>query len=338
MADETIASQLVGQLLDAWPVQRWQAHRTVVAVSGGADSTALLLALSMIHRFAGVSPQLVVAHVNHATRADESDEDQRFVEELAVKLRVDLHVTRVPASRWSSATEGFEEAARSVRLDFFRQVAIDVGARYVLTAHTADDVAETVLFRMMRGTGLRGLAAIPRVRSLAEGISLVRPWLGVRRSQILSFLAEEDQPFRTDSSNLSANHLRNRIRHELLPLMNELMPNDVTDAIVRLAQQTQNVVESLGDESLEHPWLSQVGNQWVIDRDGIASFALHSVIEKLRALALSSGWPLRDWDQASWERLAQQCLYAEPTTWTYPGSIRVCVDRYQVTISQSVDA
>lgn len=327
-----IVPAVITKLIEAWPVEHWQAHRVVVGVSGGADSTALLLALSMVHRFAGVAPQLVVAHVNHGTRGQESDDDQRFVEELAVKLRVDLHVTRVPASRWSSATEGFEEAARSVRLDFFRQVATDVGARYVLTAHTADDVAETVLFRLMRGTGIDGLAAIPPVRLLASGISLIRPWLQVRRSEILEFLAEHDQPFRFDSSNESSDFLRNRIRHELLPLMQQMMPSDVTAALVRLARQARSSVDAMRESQVRSESLVSKGGELTLLRAWLPSVARQTVIGALRNLATEHQWPLADWDQACWERLADQVLEGKPVSWTYPGAIQVSVEAEQIRI------
>ena len=318
----------IARLIESWPPESWRAHRAVVAVSGGADSTALLLAVSELHRWTGAAPAIVVAHVNHQLRGDDSLEDQRFVEELAVRLRVDLHVTRIDPRRWEAGSDGLEAAAREARLEFFRQVAADVGARYVLTAHTADDVAETLLFRLLRGTGVDGLATIPPVRLLAPDVTLVRPWLGLRRAEILEFLTECDQPFRHDASNDSAAHTRNRIRHELLPLMHDVMGRDVTESLVRLSEQARAMVDMRVAWEANLPESSTLeadseSASFTLERERMRCVARQAVADWLRSVARVRGWQLGDWDAADWRRWTAQCLEAEPRVWTYPGGLRV---------------
>ena len=344
----------ISRLLEVWPVETWSAHRSVVAVSGGADSTALLCALSQLHRWTGHTPRLVVAHVNHGTRSEASDADQRFVEELAVQCRVDLHLKRFSPHDWSDAPEGFEQAAREARLKFFEQVAAEVGARYLLTAHTADDVAETLLFRLMRGTGVHGLASIPRYRALSDQLTLVRPWLQVRRRELLDYLQQIDQPFCQDQSNLSPQFTRNRIRHELLPLMQEVMGRDVTAALVRLAEQATDWSQalvilgqfadvspsqasaSLAANGLPRSVAADAGEQvWRLDRRGLASAVREPLVGWLRRWAESQGLGLRDWDTEAWRRLGNQILEGQPLVWTYPGALRVEVRGEELEIYRS---
>jgi tRNA(Ile)-lysidine synthase len=194
-----------------------------VAVSGGADSVALLRLLLELRAELGIV--LSVAHVNHKLRGAESDEDERFVAELARQHGLDLHVCNGPVdgSLRSEGGSGIEAAARELRYGFFRQLARAGLVAKIATAHTLDDQAETVLLRIFRGTGIRGLSGIhPRVvfeeRGRAFG-EVVRPLLGFRRTALTEFLRECGQAWREDSSNRDIAFLRNRVRHRLLPLI-----------------------------------------------------------------------------------------------------------------------
>lgn len=195
--------------------------RVAVAVSGGADSVALLCLLLELRAELGIV--LSVAHVNHKLRGDESNEDERFVAKLARQHGLELHVreARVDGSDGS----GIEAAARELRYGFFRQLARDGRVSKIATAHTLDDQAETVLLRIFRGTGIRGLAGIhPRIVIEDQGRVLgevVRPLLGFRRARLLEFLRERGQSWRDDLSNRDIAFLRNRVRHRLLPLIGE---------------------------------------------------------------------------------------------------------------------
>ena len=199
--------------------------RVAVAVSGGADSVALLWLLLELRFELGIV--LSVAHVNHKLRGKESDEDEWFVAKLARQHGLELDVRQAPVdgSHSSIIGSGIEAAARELRHDFFRQLAREGRVTKVATAHTLDDQAETVLLRIFRGTGIRGLSGIhPRVVFEEQGRAfgeLVRPLLGFRRAALLEFLRERGQSWREDSSNRDIAFLRNRVRHRLLTMIGE---------------------------------------------------------------------------------------------------------------------
>ena len=199
--------------------------RVAAAVSGGADSVALLRLLLELRAELGIV--LSVAHVNHKLRGAESDEDERFVAQLARQHGLDLHVCEGPVE-WSLRSEsgsGIEAAARELRYGFFRQLARAGRVAKIATAHTLDDQAETVLLRIFRGTGIRGLSGIhPRIVFEEQGRAfgeVVRPLLGFRRAALTELLRECGQGWREDASNRDIAFLRNRVRHRLLPLIAE---------------------------------------------------------------------------------------------------------------------
>ncbi len=199
--------------------------RVAAAVSGGADSVALLCLLLELRSELGIV--LSVAHVNHKLRGEESDEDERFVASLARQhgLELDIRVAPVDGSHISEIRSGIEAAARELRHGFFRQLAREGRATKIATAHTLDDQAETVLLRIFRGTGIRGLSGIhPQIVFEEQGRAcgeLVRPLLGFRRAALREFLRERGQSWREDSSNRDIAFLRNRVRHRLLPMIAE---------------------------------------------------------------------------------------------------------------------
>ena len=151
----------------------------LVAVSGGADSVALLTALVRLQK--PVESVLIVGHYNHRWRGEESDEDARFVRELAKQYGIGFELDCAPQTREKSTAN--EASAREARYRFLQQTAERRGARYLATAHTADDQAETVLHRVLRGTGIAGLAGIPRTRVLSPAVTLIRPLLAYRRAE-----------------------------------------------------------------------------------------------------------------------------------------------------------
>jgi tRNA(Ile)-lysidine synthase len=210
-----------------------RAHRMVeggervgVAVSGGADSVCLLHGL---RRLAGqLRITLHVLHLDHGLRGEESDDDMRFVESLAASLDLPCEVGR---TRFAGRPGNLEEAARLARLDFFADARRRLSLDRVATGHTADDQAETVLFRLLRGSGPGGLAGILPVT--AEG--LIRPLLDLRRSDIEDWLRAQGLAWREDSSNRCAEFTRNRIRHTLLPELEATVHRNAAGALARLA-------------------------------------------------------------------------------------------------------
>jgi tRNA(Ile)-lysidine synthase len=200
-------------------------ERVCVAISGGADSVALLLAMVEANKASAQNKEplgvvMSAVHVHHGLRGDEADADEAFVRELCERLGVKLDVFRVDtAARQASMGEGLEEAARELRYAAFRQLPVDS----IATAHTMDDQAETVIMKMLRGAWTQGLSGIsPLV--VGDGPRIVRPLLGVRRSEIEVFLGERGQGWRTDSSNADVSLTRNRVRHELMPTLRGFNP------------------------------------------------------------------------------------------------------------------
>lgn len=202
----------------------------VVAVSGGADSTAMLDALVRT-RDAGRGPSvLVVAHLNHLLRGEDSEADAAFVQGLSADRGLDCEIERADVARIARESgQNLEATARLLRYRFLATVAQRHGLQHVATAHTQDDQAETIFLHLLRGTGLTGLSGMPHQRPLLEGgdsqLILLRPLLGVSRSVILAHCREHRIPYREDLSNRSTDYLRNLIRHEILPRLEAVNPS-----------------------------------------------------------------------------------------------------------------
>jgi tRNA(Ile)-lysidine synthase len=197
--------------------------RVAVAISGGADSVALFRLLENLRDSLGIT--LLVLHFDHCLRGSESDADGQFVEILASSHQVEYICERVDvAAAAKSERLNLEDAARRLRYSFFERIASQGQAARVAVAHTADDQAETVLARLFRGTGTRGLAGIYPVRG-----AIVRPLLAVRRRELREYLRELDQAWREDLTNQDTSRQRARIRTRLLPVLE----GDFSRAIVR---------------------------------------------------------------------------------------------------------
>ena len=202
--------------------------RIAVALSGGADSVALLRAL--VARSTDLGVVLHAAHLHHGLRGEEADGDLAFARELAGKLGVPFHEAHVDVAKEAQAdpaknkaAETIEEAARRVRYAWFRQLLAAGELDAVATGHTLDDQAETVLAKFLRGAWTEGLGGIAPKLELPEGL-IIRPLLNTKRAEIEAWLKELGQSWREDSSNRHLTFTRNRIRHELLPLLTEWNP------------------------------------------------------------------------------------------------------------------
>jgi tRNA(Ile)-lysidine synthase len=199
------------------------------ACSGGADSTALAVLLARYGRRVGKPPSLTLIHVNHGWRGKESDGDERFVRNLAKRLGVGFRVHSV--SEKPKSGESWEAHARGIRKAFFREASREFGSAPVFTAHTADDQAETRIWRFLTGAYEKlGAGILPRHE--VE----VRPLLGVRRETLRAFLREERQTWREDSSNRDLRFLRARMRKDLMPVIEALFPRAVEAIIAENAR------------------------------------------------------------------------------------------------------
>ncbi len=191
----------------------------VVGVSGGADSTALLDILTKLPEY---NLKLIVAHLNHCLRAAESDADEQFCRELAASYKIPFESRRVDVKRVAAERQlNLEDAGRRTRIDFFDEIREKYGAKTVILAHHADDQAETVLMRLLRGSGMSGLSGM----SYKNDRDYLRPLLDVSRYEIEQYLRSCGLNWRDDSSNGDPKFLRNRIRNELLPILKAYNPD-----------------------------------------------------------------------------------------------------------------
>ncbi|MEZ0227971.1 MAG: tRNA lysidine(34) synthetase TilS [Planctomycetota bacterium] len=215
----------------------------IVGCSGGPDSTALLVALAAIARDLGVG--LVAAHLDHGLRGEAARADRDFVLQLATRLGARFEEAKAPPLE--TRGRGIEAAAREVRYEFLLDAAERLGASVVAVAHTATDQAETVLLRILRGSGLRGLAAMPRSRRLARGarVRLVRPLLDLGRDQVEDYLAEKGVVARQDSMNADTRFARVRVRREILPRAVDLVNPAAESALVRVAESARAASRAL---------------------------------------------------------------------------------------------
>lgn len=230
-------------------------HRVGVAVSGGADSVALLRILVELAPELGIVLQVV--HLNHQLRGEASDEDAQFVRDLAAEHNLHLHRESHNVVEFSREKKlGLEAAGRQLRYDFFRTLLQTARLDRIATAHTLNDQAETVLLKLVRGAGTRGLAGIyPEVtlrpsapadsplHSQGDGSetrAIIRPLLGTTRAEIEAFLKDLGQSWREDATNQELHHTRNRIRHQILPALT----TDVNPAVLSVLAETADIARA----------------------------------------------------------------------------------------------
>jgi tRNA(Ile)-lysidine synthase len=257
--------------------------RLLVAVSGGADSVGLLRLLHAVNGGKYWRFTLVCGHVNHRTRGRESDGDEKFVKKLAGELKVKFVSRKLSASAKKS-----EAALRDARLNSLKMMAKATRSQVIVLAHHADDQAETVLMRILRGTALHGLSGIAAESFI--GVKLVRPLLGFSPEELRNCLREIKQPWREDASNRSGEYLRNRIRHEVMPLLEKLQPG-AKKSLVRLAEraeEAQSVMEMLANQLASDIALRVTRGRAVMGRAGlrrapraVVAVLLRNVIEKI---------------------------------------------------------
>lgn len=310
-----------GPLLDK--VQRCLAQHgadggMVVAVSGGPDSVALLRALVAVK-----VRVLVVAHLNHQLRGAESDADQQFVEELAAQLGLPCRVHAADvAGQARAAGDNQESVGRRVRYAWLATVAEETGCRWIATGHTADDQAETVLHRLLRGAGLQGLRGIAPRREIAPGIFVLRPILQATRAEVLAFLEKVNQTCRHDRSNLDPAFTRNRIRHELLPLLTTYNPA-AASVLARLAGQAEDAwseIEGLARALLVAAERPRARALVILDRPTLVVAPPARVREMFRLVWAREGWPQGDMTTAAWERLVE-LVRGEILSFDLPGGV-----------------
>jgi tRNA(Ile)-lysidine synthase len=287
---------------------QWTDRAVVVAVSGGADSVALLRVLLAAeeHR----PRRLIVAHFDHRLRPN-SAADARFVADLARRSELPFELGEADVASLAKVEgDGIEAAARRARYKFLEEAADRHRAHFIATAHTADDQVETVLHRILRGTGVAGLRGIREVRAFfgRQDLYVVRPLLAVRRAEILQYLREIDQPFCEDPSNADPRFTRNRIRHKLLPVLEHSYNSAVVDAILRLsdtAAGAQSVIDELVDDLFEEAVsIDDEKDTVAVNRDVVLGVNTHLVRELFVRIWREMGWPQQQMGLEEWTELA----------------------------------
>ena len=328
-------AELEQRLAAAWPEEAWRDVHVLLAVSGGADSVALLRAMITLKSRCGGVGEVFVAHLNHGLRGGNADADAAWIELLCRQLGVKCEIARADVAALADQQgDGWEAAARNARYDFLIRTAERLGARFVATAHNADDQVETVLHRILRGTGLAGLTGIPSSRALSPSVVLVRPLLGIRRVEILSYLKSLGQEFRSDVSNEDRRFTRNQLRHDLLPQLREQFNSDADGALARLALQAgeaQQLIETLA-EKLAKNYVDvdldrassgeRLAGQVRINCDQLSGEPAIIVREVCKAAWRRANWPLQAMGFDEWQLLAEMVAGRGPIVANLPTGIQ----------------
>lgn len=272
----------------------------LLAISGGIDSTVLALALARLHRQGRLPGPLHLGHVDHGVRAD-SRATAEHVVALADRLELPILVRRLT---WPEPRPG-EAAMRTARYRALAAIAAEIPAGMIVTAHHADDNLETVLFRMLRGTGPRGLAGIPEARWVGQGASrvlLVRPLLRTRRSTLVALLQQSGEPHHHDTTNDDPGFARNRLRLETIPALRRSLGVGLDVALMTVASTARaatEIVEAQGLRVLAQRARHRSAWRLELDLQGLGPEARPFVEEALRqahiALDPDGNAPLRDW-------------------------------------------
>lgn len=336
-------SRLLEQLSESLPVARFAGVETILAVSGGADSVAMLHLVHALwaHRSSLASSpstslkHLAVVHFNHRLRGEASDGDQDFVVQISGSLGLpcvvnEAHESAVPAG--NSPTD--EASLRTARYRFLQQTAEQLGARYVLVAHTADDNIETMLHHLFRGSGPAGLAGIAPYRELGQDVMVVRPLMTMRREQLRGMLQDNGYAWREDGSNQDERYQRNWLRATLLPLLRQRYPH-VDDALLRTIDSQRMIHDRLEAEALA--WIDrnvEFSTEEVRCLRGAIDLAKLSAA--CRIIWDRMCWPRRDMTNKHLRQIhavvsqSRSDSPVKPASFTLPGAIQCEVSRSHV--------
>ncbi|MBU1047810.1 MAG: tRNA lysidine(34) synthetase TilS [Candidatus Omnitrophica bacterium] len=207
--------------------------KVLVAFSGGPDSCALLYILNELKKEYDIS--ICAGHINHMLRGKESLKDEEIVKKICKDLKIPCKSVEKDINKLKKKGESLEEAARRVRYGALEKIAKDLDANKIALGHNKNDQIETVLFRIVRGTGEDGLGGIPEVRALGSNVEIIRPLLDIWRKDIEAYLGSKKIKPRIDSSNLDVKFFRNKIRHELIPYLEKFNPK-IKEGLLKISQ------------------------------------------------------------------------------------------------------
>jgi len=284
------------------------AAKVLLAVSGGADSTALLYAMWALKAKSVFDAELLCAHINHQLRGAEADLDEEFVLAQAAELKLAVTTKRLDVRGFAVHNKlSIETAARKLRIESLFAIARAVGCRVIATAHQKNDNAETVLQRLLRGTSFRGLGGIWPMRVFADDIRFVRPLLCVRRDEIIEYLQERNLKWRQDHTNVDCSYRRNYIRHRLLPALQQDCTISVVEQLSELAGSARRfygLVYRLADKVW--PELADcAGEKITLDLKMFSAQSLPVRVELIRRSLTTIGSGERDLTQRHYEMILQ---------------------------------
>ena len=295
--------------------------KVVVGVSGGADSIFLLHSLAKARKEGKVT--VTAAHFNHRLRGEESDQDEQFTVSFCRKAAVPVEV-----GHWDHP-EGnghriSEEAARNERYQFFERTCRKVGAQKLALAHTRDDDAETILFRILRGSGLSGLRGIPSERSWG-GFQVIRPLKDISRDEIREHLRKRGISWREDASNQDLRYTRNRIRHELLPLLEKEFNPNIRNILIHLGRnvtEDYDYLQKEADAAFDKALLMEKNRCLVLKRKVFQTFPLAIQKQLFRQALRRLGTDMDLIGYTEWDRVSG--LFPRKTfCHTLPGPLSV---------------
>jgi tRNA(Ile)-lysidine synthase len=217
-------------------------EKILLAVSGGADSTALLYFIAALAAEGVISVEICCAHINHQLRGEDAQQDQDFVVSQCRKLNLPLITRRIDVRGYAKTEKlSIETAARKLRTDILLEIAARQSCSCIVTAHQKNDNAETILHRLVRGTGFRGLCGIWPAKRFSGGIRFVRPLLCASREEIVQYLKSRNLKWCTDSTNEDCIYRRNFIRHQLLPALQKDCEDSLVDELSELAAASRGL-------------------------------------------------------------------------------------------------
>jgi tRNA(Ile)-lysidine synthase len=309
--------------------------RVLLAVSGGADSAALAHVLAELKAQGRLSCEFVIGHVNHCLRGADSDADEEFVRTFAESLAIPFAVRAVDVKAYAQKHKlSIETAGRKLRLPALKGMAEEHRCRRIATAHHADDQAETLIHRMMRGTGFRGLAGIRPV-SMVDGAVYVRPMLNVRREEILQYCQDHGIFWRQDKSNSDLQFTRNRIRHRLLPQLQA--GSDLTELLAKLstaAQGLQHRVDDALKDSLKELCAGEHGfSEVCFHQEKLNACSPWTFYEIIRQGVVTIGGGLRGYSRSHFDAIRQMTDQSKARA-DFPGKLEVIVENDTVTIQR----
>ena len=313
--------------------------RVLLAVSGGADSVAMTHGLVRLRRQGALDCNFVIGHINHCLRGAESDADEAFVDQLGRTLGLPVILQRVDINDYAVEHKlSIETAGRVVRLQSLARMAEENGCEAIATAHHKDDLAETMVHRLMRGTGFRGLCGI-WPKSEVFGAKFIRPMLGLRRAEIIQYTKDNSIQWREDASNRNINFTRNKIRHRLLPVLED-ESRSVVDQLAILSSETQRfqqVVKKQAQAIVGKAEYYQNRGQFEIKQDLLAELPPWVFYEVVREVLTALGAGLRNYSQQHFDAIARM-VRQEKAKADFPGQVEIAVDNDAVSIQVNTNS